>query len=310
MFIPSYMDTINIRRDAKIECAYWINLPRSFNRCDKMYELFIYLSRRNNYIGFPKKRKRICAVDGKYEDIYKYFTYGETPSPFILPAGRTNEKTKLEFACLLSHLRAIHEFYKEGSPGKIAVIMEDDITADFLCYCKKTLLQIAEEAPKNWEILQLCYTTGFPLAEQDYEMVDINNRNGRYGTCAYMIKYEAAQKIISQIYDEETGKYNLDNGVCWSNSAAASYGGVYYVADHYIYSILKTYTYKYPVFIYSQTEPSTIHEEHNDFHIKSRNNIEKMLINESSATAVADSYIYIFIAVGFMFSMFLLYCIL
>ncbi len=76
-----------------IDAIYWINLERSTERRDKMTQMLSY---------FPVTNIRINANDGKndMEDIYNMFQINDT----------NYSRTKIEYACLLSHLNTIKIF--------------------------------------------------------------------------------------------------------------------------------------------------------------------------------------------------------
>ena len=96
--------------------------------------------------NFNIKNKRIKASDGKLEsdeDIYGKFICDN----FV--------NTKLEYACLLSHLNTIKEF--ANSNYETALIFEDDISLEFSIYWDKSLTEIISEAPKDWKIIMIGY---------------------------------------------------------------------------------------------------------------------------------------------------------
>lgn len=199
---------------------------------------------------------KIEAIDGRKDDIYKYIETDETKS------------TNVEYACLISHFKAIHNFYNIGNYGDYAIIMEDDMTLDFKKYWNKSFKQIINEAPLDWEIIQLSYISHY-IPKNVYEPILYNNKNALYGTGAYIIKYEVAKRFIDKLYDKIIQKY------IFKNIKEPSF--VYHIADHYIYSFNRTYCYKYCPFIYKYNQISTINTNHIDFHNKSRNQIEKLL---------------------------------
>jgi GR25 family glycosyltransferase involved in LPS biosynthesis len=186
-----------------------------------------------------KKIIRIKAVDGKSADIDN-----------ILNDNFENmnpELTKAEYACTLSHINAIRKFLK--SDDKIALILEDDTTLDFKPYWKKTLHQIMKEAPNDWDIIQLNYISS-DIPKETYT----KNINTYYGTGSYILNKNNINKIISNKY------VNLG-------------------ADEYLFSILNTYVYKYPLFTYISNGNSTIHQDHVASHDMSKLKIEKRLQN-------------------------------
>jgi GR25 family glycosyltransferase involved in LPS biosynthesis len=201
-------------------------------------------------VFFGKPIQRIAAVDGKNDAVFDKLEL------------TTKRNTKLEYACLLSHLKAIKTFSE--STYENALIFEDDITLEFKQYWRRSLRDIIENAPSDWEIIQLCYITSGTL----YSDYTLNNyKKNRYGgiasMAAYIINKKAAQKLINETYNNFTEKYTLIN---------------YHTheADHYLYKCLKTYTYKYPYFIYPTENTSTLHPEDLNSHVRSKMQIERM----------------------------------
>jgi len=230
-----------------IDIVYYINLDRSKDRRDTMEEMF------KDPVFNGKPIQRIAAIDGKdmNEPVYDKLTLTQ------------KRNTKLEYACLLSHLTTIKTF-AELSLYENALILEDDMTLEFKKLWKKSLRTIIEEAPMDWEIIQLCYITGGML-RADYTLN--NYQRNRYGGIAsmgaYIINKTAAKKLMTEMYDPVSGKYTLRD---------------YHTheADHYLYKVLRTYTYKWPYFIYPTVNTSTLHPEDLNSHIRSKKRIEAL----------------------------------
>ena len=127
----------------------------------------------NNPIFFNIPTYRINATDGK-KDIMENFSIN---SPKI---------SNVEYACLLSHLRTLQEFSK--TEKKVALILEDDMTLEFLPNWSKTMKQIMDNAPTDWEIIQLCYIS-HTIPTYEYTL----HKPNYYSTGAYLIKNEAAK---------------------------------------------------------------------------------------------------------------------
>lgn len=221
-----------------IDVIYWINLDRSN---DRRYEMETLLDN-PSFHGIPNTR--ISAVDGvkdKYEMLCKYAN----------PIQKSVSDT--EYACLLSHLEAIRTF--SASQHEVALILEDDVTLDFQKYWSKSVREIMDAAPRDWEIIQLCYIldTSYKIQTSDYD-------HSHYSTAAYLIKRVSAARLMHEVY--YNSKYHLESHVVHN-------------ADIYLYKKLKTYTYKYPMFIYKKDNYSTIHSNHISYHERSRNMIEK-----------------------------------
>jgi GR25 family glycosyltransferase involved in LPS biosynthesis len=147
----------------------------------------------------------------------------------------------------------------------IALIFEDDVTLEFKRFWKGSLKQIIENAPPDWEIIQLCYnTTQILTSEYTLNNYKKNNYGGIACMAAYIINNNAAKKFINDTYDQETKRYKLLD---------------YHTheADHYLYKCLRTYTYKYPYFIYPTNNNSTLHPEDLSSHIRSKLQLEQIM---------------------------------
>jgi len=230
-----------------IDVIYYINLERSKERKTIIEEMF------KDNIFYGKPIQRIDAIDGKdpTEQVYDKLVIN------------TKRNSKLEYACLLSHLTTIRTF-AESTLYENALILEDDMTIELKKFWRKSLRTVMENAPADWEIIQLCYITG-GLLKSDYTLN--NYQRNRYGGIAsmgaYIINKTAARKLMTEMYDPVTNKFSLRD---------------YHTheADHYLFKVLRTYTYKYPYFIYPTDNTSTLHPEHLNSHIRSKSRIEYM----------------------------------
>lgn len=218
-----------------IDVIYWINLDRSVDRRQRMETMF------KDPVFAGKKIIRIQAVDGKasnIDDILNANFEGMQPERF----------TKVEYACTLSHLNAIRQFSQ--SDDKVALIMEDDMTLEYKPYWKRSVKQIMDNAPSDWEIIQLCINVNKPLKK-----IYTHNDGNIYSTGAYIINKNGSYhfKYIKEI---------LKN--------------ISHSADYYLYNSAVTYAYKYPLFTYNYNEISTIHQDHVE---KSHNHNKKIIDN-------------------------------
>lgn len=241
----------NINRDGYldgIDVIYYINLNRSTERRSHMEKIFL------DSVFDEIPVVRINAYDGQTKKMDVYFDIDETSGTYNNDA--INNK---EYACTLSHLESIQRFSK--SPYEIALILEDDITLEYKKYWKTPIEQIMEDAPADWEIIQLCIITENNTKINELYTLHTEDLNS---TGAYIIKRNAAKKVIEKIY--YNNKYNLDN----------SY---YHAADNAIYKLFKTYTYQYPLFTYKTNNDSTIHSDHLPVHEISKKNITQSMEN-------------------------------
>jgi len=219
-----------------IDVIYWINLDRSTDRRKNMEKMF------QDPVFKGKKIVRISAIDGKASNIDNVLNEN-------FEGMQPNRFTKVEYACLLSHLTAIKQFSE--SNDEVALIMEDDMTLEFKPYWKKTVKQIMENAPSDWEIIQLCYIINSGIPPKKYTRY----KNGNFASAgAYILNKKKALtnlKLSSQDLSHE--------------------------ADHYLFNKCNTYAYKFPMFIYRTNELSTIHQHHVSGHDNSKTMILKQL---------------------------------
>ena len=211
-----------------IDIIYWINLDRSIDRKDSMNNLLKYL---------PIENIRIAAIDGmNLSDIDIYGNFENI----------TKKNTKIEYACLLSHLNTIKQFAL--SSYNIALIFEDDMNLEFVKYWNKSIIDIINNAPSNWEIIMLNYMSNNTLTT-DYTL----NNGTIYGACSFIINKTAAIKL--------TREMSFDNSIKINNKYILDKFKIH-TADDYIFSSLITYAYKYPYFTFPSDNNSTIHSHH------------------------------------------------
>ena len=221
-----------------VDIIYWINLDRSPERRGSMETMF------SDPVFNDTPNHRIPAIDGKNVDVFSYFE----------PSQRENPKlNNVEYACLISHLEMIRTFSE--SNYNVAIMMEDDMTLEFQDYWKKTVNEIIQEAPLDWDVIQLCYNSNM----EPNTLYDFN----RPCAGAYIISKKGAIRLMEL---KENGIYNLGK-----HSRPP-----YLHADHFIFSYLKTYCYKYPMFIYKDDNDSLLHPGDLSDHKRSKQNIVKM----------------------------------
>ena len=216
-----------------IDVIYWVNLDRSKDRYNSMIDLF----KDDVFKHIP--RQRISAVDGKLNPKNMY-------DKLVIKEKLVAKDTI--YGCLLSHLEAIKKF--NDSNYNVALIMEDDANLEFKKYWKKTVKEIINNAPADWEIIMLSYTLGPGHVFHDWDNVCDYTDNLTSSTLSYIINKKGSSKIINSTY--KNNKYVLDPKIRSHD------------ADGYIYLIAKTYAYKYPMFTYKSDNDSTISEDHVD----------------------------------------------
>lgn len=199
----------------------WINLDRSFERRKYMENLL------NEY---QLKHSRIKAIDGYLsEEITNKCVCNSKFSPG-------------ENGCTVSHLIAMEYFINNTNEDKI-IIMEDDISFEFLQYIPYNWSTFMEHLPSDYDIIQLAITHETPI--KNY-LVRSKPELKYYCSAAYLITREGAKKIISQYFSPEINKFVLSNKINVT-------------ADSMITNTVKTFS--IPIFTY-QNYKSTIHQYH------------------------------------------------
>jgi len=216
-----------------IDIVYWINLDRSKDRYDSMKQMF----KDDTFSNIPNQR--ITAADGKLNPEQMY-------AKLVIKEKLVAKDTI--YGCLLSHLEAIKTF--NDSKYDVALIMEDDANLEFKKYWTKSVKEIINNAPSDWEIIMLSYTLGGDHVFYDWDSVGDYTDHLTSSTLSYIINKKGSSKIINTTY--KNNKYELDPKIRSHD------------ADGYIYLIAKTYAYKYPMFTYKSDNDSTISEDHVD----------------------------------------------
>ena len=254
METPNYLDGIDV--------IYWINLDRSVDRKLNMEQLF----KDDAFKGIPVKR--ITAFDGKQDpNIMSHFDIESPP------------QTYTEYAVFLSHLETIRTF--KNSNYDVALVFEDDVTLEFKQYWTKSVKKIMADAPQNWDILLLSYMyseLNNVIPFYDWVSCDTNYDsalNKYFSAVAYVINKKGANKLMDSMYSN--GKYTLNPNIK-------------HVSDVYIFGVVNSYVYKYPMFIYDTNFESTIHQDHIPYHIRSKENIINNYKNNTMVTALTKNY--------------------
>jgi GR25 family glycosyltransferase involved in LPS biosynthesis len=234
-----------------IDVIYWINLDESVDRKNNMLKMF------EDPVFNNIKKERVKAVYGKKVHL----------PDLIEVENKDSQISPSEYGCLLSHMNSIREL--ANSKYNVGLIMEDDCTLEFKKYWNKTIIDIINEAPSDWGIIQLYYgaSMGNPVLNWNTETNYQAYNEDLYGAVAYLINKNAAKEFINKYY--KNGKYNLDYFD-------------YYVSDKFIFQRMKTYAYKYPYFIYRTNNDSTLHPEHVNFHDVTKNIFIQSYINKNN----------------------------
>lgn len=218
-----------------IDQIIWINLDRCRDRFDQMQQLLNQptISKIPNY--------RLVATDAQQVNPLSNFE--------LTPKMRL-----AQYACLHSHLRAI--LYAYENQYNQVLIMEDDNCLDFSPIWDQSLSQIMKNAPSDWQIIMLSYTSLKQL-QQNYTRWNFDpSGNWQYnfnGTLAYLINRQGMKAIIDRLW--KNSKWNLPMNCN-------------HVADEVLYVCTQTYIYKYPYFIWHKDSSTTVgnHDEYLYYH--------------------------------------------
>ena len=209
---------------------YWINMDKSIKRRKYMRKVL----QDPVFKGIPKER--ISAFDPESQNVMDKLIISKK-SPHMTPSS---------YGCLISHLDTIHTFSK--SEYDFALFFEDDLSLDeYKPFWNKPLDEIVRGSPPDWEIIQL----GFGLNDQnpsglpqmEYTPMSIGNY---WQTVSYLISKAGAKRFIKEYYLD--GKYRLYNNICQE-------------ADNFIFHVLRTYTYQFPLFTNNTGLNSSIYDD-------------------------------------------------
>lgn len=210
-----------------IDAVLWINLDRNLERYHaRLHDVNLLQEGGINV-------ERIQAIDGMDDDVMMHFESERRP-----------EKSDVEYACLLSHLKAIQRFHR--SNWSTIVILEDDVSFELSKYWNQSIRTVLDSAPSDWGVLKLSYMTLDPM---DRVKRSYSAWNGTWSTLAYAINRSGANSIMS-LRNKTSKRWTLPP----ANSS-------FHEADWVLFTTARTYVYKLPFFIWSKSR-SDIHPDH------------------------------------------------
>ena len=262
---------------------YYINLDRCTQRRKYMETLV------KHPIFSGVNVERISACDGSRDNIDNFLE-------FELPYEKSSEVTSLEYACTISHFRAIEAFsMTDSSKVPFALIVEDDLSLDFVPHWKRTLQEYMDQCPYKWEVLQLSYIPVEAVIDRHIEYDAWNITKNICGASAYLMTHAAATKFMTNIKSQ----YSKEGPECRvgplpqerfpqgqsRKETSSKYcigpntrGIVTYKADWLIYSLMRTYTVNPPLFTYRDQNDSNIHPEHVIHQAAAKNRTQKLFL--------------------------------
>lgn len=212
---------------------YWINIDGCIDRKEFMEEQF-------NELGITHIR-----VPAATPETIKDYSFIRHPQ---------SVNTSLEFACLVSHLKAL-DVAITSSDDKYFCVMEDDVNICKLDFAKifRYIKQAEERDETKIDILQL-YTNSHPfiikmINEQVENSIFVTKRiDGYPSTAYYLISREGAKKLLDMFKKSDTS-YDFSYS-SWT------------AADNMLYSPVTTYMLTYPVVTTNIKCGSIIHPSH------------------------------------------------
>ena len=212
--VSTYTDTlfnIDYSKINFVDKILWINMDDSIDRRNNMINIF-------KNIVIPNER--ILAIDGLNIFLNK-----------IPELNFERNISKFEFACLLSHIKAISHL--KNIKGNYFLICEDDFVLNNTILFSKDLKQIIQNCPP-FDILSLQSTFKKELHNEynkwiDYYVEDPLSFIGCTGS--YIISKNGINKILANNSFIDENNYILKNPIN--------------AADIYLYKYVDTFVYKY-----------------------------------------------------------------
>ena len=285
---------------------FYINLDRCTERRDYM---------ETNVCAHPMFRgisiHRISASDGSSvgSSVGSSSSIIDTYLSFEAPHSKKPQTSNAVYACTISHLRTIEEFAKidtiednevgcsirriaedtyaysderRRSSLEYALIMEDDVSLEFGPYWTTSIQKCIQNAPRDWEILQLSVipirapTTPLPTYDR------WNIKKQAYGTAAYLIRHSAAKRLIRFLHRKYNGSPGSQSNRTYCIGPPMT---SCHASDVLIYDYLCTYTVYPPLFTYRDENDSTIHPDHLSLHVRAKDITKQMYIDAASTSA-------------------------
>lgn len=198
----------------------------------------------------------IEAVDGRNNDL----------SDIII--GKYPRLKPSEIGCITSHIKAL-KHWLDTSNSEYAIIMEDDFSFDTVQHWSFDWDYVINNVPANYEIVQLVMIKNEPIKFNMHKKIKFNIEDKmiyEWSTACYLIKRNYAKLLVDSHYKDE--KYILKN-----------HGFKNQAADVILYNMGNAYS--MPIFTHILDPDNSINKDHNEFHTKSKTNIDSWWANNS-----------------------------
>ncbi len=241
-----YDNIINKIFNKIIDKIYWINLDKDMKRSENMKQILN---------KFNIKNERIPAIDGNIENDlkYKYFNYNFDKNN---SSDNYPNNTNKEYAILISHLFTLNKLINIDNNINIALILEDDISLDFISYWNNNMDYIINnpELPNDWDIIMLGYYSLNINYTTKTNANEFHKWNNDWSAMAYLVnKNNIKNKYNKMLVVDSNLKWKCDKNDIM-------------VSDYYIFSKFNTFVYNRPYFTFPNNNDSTIHNDHLEYH--------------------------------------------
>lgn len=226
---------------------FWINIDTAVSRKIFMEKQFEKLEMENY---------RISAITPDTIDFSKIIK------------NKNSNNSPYEYACILSHLKAIKEGYESGDD--MFIILEDDMNVEKF-HDDKVLTILSKE--DNVEMIQIFNSSHYFIVQmyndffvKDNKLLIKRDQHDYPGMGCYLLTHNGAKKILDTFVLKDS-EYLYDLSMSsWC------------CADNILYKCTNTYIFTYPFITTCSEFDSHIHNEHIKYHMIANNVISK--INE------------------------------
>jgi len=210
----------------------YINLDRS----DVRNNNFITSMNKHN-IEIGKKCHRISAIDAR--DI-KSKTSGSCDNfNYIIKNKLLFTPRTKEISIILSHIKALN--FMIDNNIDLAIIMEDDISFEYISNLDKFINSVLTVAPENWSSIKFHTSSdssllhNISLSKNNISFVPVD-KSSMQGAVCYAIKKQTAIEIIDKYFNKNTNIYTFphNNEFCTSECIVFLTGNVYIYTTPYI----------------------------------------------------------------------------
>jgi GR25 family glycosyltransferase involved in LPS biosynthesis len=219
---------------------FYINLDRSIQRNERMIESLNKLDNKfyrvSGVDSYNIDKNALNLNESSCNRVAGYKEYEEFKYQ-IKPNLKFNPRQK-EIAIILSHLRALKYAAENNSSSDYSIIMEDDMSFQYISDWKKQIQTIIEDCPSDWKIIKLHTSTASEIEKN----VQLANKNILYTP----LSQKAIQSAGCYIIKRDTILELLKN-YCQEGIYTFPHKDEFVVCECVIFSFQKIYMYTIPL---------------------------------------------------------------